>query len=161
MIEIIDVLPEDFVNYKIPGMHIAFPRCTFKCDLDCGLDVCQNSRLALAPRKKVDENKLVRLYLGNPISECFIFAGLEPFDTPADMYRLIDAIRSCGIEDPIVIYTGYTKEEISVSGHIEELSKYGNIIVKFGRFVPNKHHHFDEVLGVELASDNQYAEKIC
>lgn len=38
--------------------------------------------------------------------------------------------------------------------------KWKNIIVKFGRFIPNQHPHYDEVLGINLASDNQYAEKI-
>jgi hypothetical protein len=37
---------------------------------------------------------------------------------------------------------------------------FKNIIIKFGRFVPNKPHHIDEVLGIELASDNQYAKRI-
>ena len=29
------------------------------------------------------------------------------------------------------------------------------------RFIPNQKPHFDEVLGVVLASENQYAERIC
>ena len=40
------------------------------------------------------------------------------------------------------------------------LKKYSNIIIKFGRFIPNQKPHYDPVLGVELASDNQYGEKI-
>ena len=36
---------------------------------------------------------------------------------------------------------------------------YG-IIIKYGRFIPNQQKHYDEILGVYLASDNQYAEKI-
>lgn len=40
------------------------------------------------------------------------------------------------------------------------LKKYKNIIVKFGRYIPNQKKHFDPVLGVELASDNQHAEKL-
>ena len=60
--------------------------------------------------------------------------------------------------DDIVVYTGYDKEEIPE--HLMTLKKYKNIIVKFGRYVPGQQAHFDEVLGVELASDNQYAEKL-
>ena len=26
------LIDEDFVNYKVPSMFIAFPRCTFKCE---------------------------------------------------------------------------------------------------------------------------------
>jgi len=35
-----------------------------------------------------------------------------------------------------------------------------NIIIKYGRFIPDKEKHYDEVLGIYLASDNQYAERI-
>ena len=35
-----------------------------------------------------------------------------------------------------------------------------NIIIKFGRFIPNRPSRYDEVLGVELASDNQFAKRI-
>ena len=35
-----------------------------------------------------------------------------------------------------------------------------SIIIKFGRFIPNKPSRFDELLGVELASDNQYAMRL-
>jgi hypothetical protein len=61
-------------------------------------------------------------------------------------------------EDDIVIYTGYNKEEIL--DKIEWLKLYGPIIVKYGRFIPNQQPHHDEVLGIKLASDNQFAERI-
>ena len=38
--------------------------------------------------------------------------------------------------------------------------KWENIIIKFGRYIPNQEKHYDDVLGIELASDNQYAEVI-
>ena len=40
------LIDEDWVNYKKPSMYIAFPRCSFKCDKECGRQVCQNSALA-------------------------------------------------------------------------------------------------------------------
>ena len=40
------------------------------------------------------------------------------------------------------------------------LYDYKNIIIKYGRYIPNQTPHRDEVLGVNLASDNQYAERI-
>lgn len=58
--------------------------------------------------------------------------------------------------DDIVIYTGYMEEEIK--DKVKWLSLYENIIIKFGRYIPNQEHHFDELLGVELVSPNQYAK---
>jgi hypothetical protein len=43
---------------------------------------------------------------------------------------------------------------------VEDLTRFDNIIVKFGRYIPDNKPHFDEVLGVNLASPNQYAKKI-
>ena len=60
--------------------------------------------------------------------------------------------------DPIIIYTGYNKDEVKEK--IDRLINYENIYVKFGRYVPNHKEHYDEVLGVKLVSDNQYGEKI-
>ena len=61
-------------------------------------------------------------------------------------------------KDDIVIYTGYYEHEII--GEVKTLQHYPNVIVKFGRFKPNEEKHYDEVLGVELISNNQYAKKI-
>ena len=54
--------------------------------------------------------------------------------------------------------SGYDKEEIE--NELLELKKFDNVVVKFGRFIPNQEPHYDAVLGVKLASDNQYAERI-
>jgi hypothetical protein len=89
-----------------------------------------------------------------------------------DLISLIDCIRNkYNIEDDIVIYTGYTKDELEKGqfGKDSEVSKinykylidtYKNIIIKFGRYYPNQTAHFDEILGVNLISNNQYAEKV-
>ena len=60
--------------------------------------------------------------------------------------------------DDIVIYTGYTEEEIQ--DKLEWLQWYGSIIVKFGRYIPGQQPHYDSVLGVKLASDNQHAKVV-
>ena len=55
------------------------------------------------------------------------------------------------------------KEKIKIKYHtdeIEELERCENIIVKYGRYIPDQEKHYDEVLGVYLASNNQYAERI-
>ena len=48
------------------------------------------------------------------------------------------------------------KEEILEK--INLLSHYKNIIIKYGRFIPNSESIFDDILGVKLISSNQYAE---
>jgi len=60
-------------------------------------------------------------------------------------------------DDPIIIYTGYNKNEIQC---LDILNNYNNIIIKYGRYIMGQQPHYDEVLGVKLASDNQYAEKL-
>jgi hypothetical protein len=42
----------------------------------------------------------------------------------------------------------------------KDLCQFSNIIIKFGRFRPGQEPHYDEVLGVKLASDNQYAKRV-
>lgn len=147
------LISEDLVNYKKPSMTIIFPYCTFKC----GEGYCQNSELAKAPIIEMNINNLVDRYINNPITEAVVMQGLEPFDSWNDLKSFIHELREY-CNDDIVIYTGYNKNEIIEK--INEFSKYTNIIVKFGRYIPNQEKHFDDLLGVYLASNNQYAEKV-
>ena len=151
------IIDEDFVNYKKPCMTIEFPYCSFKCDKECGQPVCQNSALANAKNIDISVNEIVDRYTKNDITDAIVYQGLEPIDLWEELLELTDALRK-QTDDDIVIYTGYVKCEIR--DKIEELKKYKNIIIKYGRYVPNQNKHYDEVLGVELASDNQLAEKI-
>lgn len=151
------LVDEDFVNYKKPSMFISFPKCSFKCDKECGMQVCQNSTLALSQNINIDTSRLVERYLSNPITHAIVCGGLEPIDTFDELIEFVSVLRE-NTEDDIVIYTGYYKNEIL--DKIDELSKFKNIIVKFGRFIPNQEKHFDEILGIYLASNNQYSERI-
>ena len=151
------LLDEDFVNFKKPSMFIGFPSCTWKCDRECGKKVCQNGTLATTPNIEIDVKILVDRYINNPITKAVVCGGLEPFDTWNDLQKFIIELRQKS-QDDIVIYTGYKKEEISYA--VDWLNLFPNIIVKFGRFVPDQQKHYDEVLGIYLASDNQYAERI-
>lgn len=157
---------EDFVNYKKPSMFIGFPSCTFKCEKECEEHCCQNSALAQSPSIDVSTYEIVNRYLSNPITKAIVMGGLEPFDSWNDLKLLIHRFRE-KTKDDIVIYTGYTYDELNYSqrhdfieSKIQWLWSFPNIIIKFGRFVPNQQPHYDEVLGVKLASDNQYAERI-
>lgn len=151
------IIEEDFVNYSKPSMFIAFPNCTFKCDKEAGCTVCQNSTLANEPDVDISVIEIVSRYVKNPITKAIVFGGLEPFDSEWDLMSLIMEFRKY-TNDDIVIYTGYTEEELK--NKIPQINCYKNIIIKFGRFIPNQEKRFDEVLGIELASPNQYARRI-
>lgn len=152
-----DIIMEDFCNYKKPSLFILFPKCTFKCEIECGKKICQNSPLVKAPTVDIELCKLVRRYVADPITEAIVCGGLEPFDSYDDLVDLVDTFRKY-TDDDIVIYTGYTEPEIYQE--LEALRQYKNIIIKFGRFIPDGVSRFDETLGIELASENQYAERI-
>lgn len=148
-----DIIETDTVNYKDISMFIIFPTCSFKC----GKNICQNSSVVQMPNIEVSVENIFYKYLSNPLSNALVCGGLEPFDSWEDLYTLITHFRVI-TDDDVVIYTGYNPDEIKEQ--INALKRYKNIIVKFGRFVPNQPHHYDEILGVELSSPNQYAKRI-
>ena len=153
------IISEDFVNYKKPSMTIEFPFCSFKCDKECGQQVCHNSKLALAPSQDFAIDLIVQMYLNNDITKAIVFQGLEPFDSNTDLFQLIELFRQYTLDD-IVIYTGYNEEELTDDLYVLK-TLFKNIIIKFGRFIPNQSSHYDKILGVNLSSPNQYAKKIC
>lgn len=155
-----DITHEDFSNYKTPSMFIGTAVCDWKCCKEQCLDitVCQNSKLASLPSFDVPIPKIFDWYINNSITSAIVIGGLEPFKQFNDVFNLVKYFRGWCIKDDIVIYTGYYPDELQPQ--IEELKKYQNIIIKFGRYIPNNEPHFDKVLGVKLISDNQYAVKI-
>lgn len=153
------IIDTDFINYKIPCMTIESPYCDFKCDREYGEPICQNCELASAPLKDYSIDSIIELYKNNPLARAVCFQGLEPFDSFDDLRDFIFEFRNCySINDDIVIYTGYNKHEIE--NQLTQLKQFPNIIVKFGRYIPQQPPIYDEVLGLELASPNQYAERI-
>lgn len=152
-----NVVYEDFVNYKKPSLFIGFPKCTFKCNKEYGKVICQNYDLQ-SDNVIICPQNLIDTYKKNNISKSFVFGGLEPFDSWEDLSSFVKDIRDNNINDDIVIYTGYYENEISEQ--IKILKNYKNIIIKFGRYIPNQNPHYDEIIGVQLASNNQYAKKI-
>ena len=155
------IIDEDFVNYKKPAMVIEFPCCDFKCDKEYGKSICQNSPLAKIRNIKVEDGYIIEKYLKNPITEAIICQGLEPLDTMVMLFLFIKKFREFS-DDDLVIYTGYNKEEERSQDLIKFIKRnqYKNIIIKYGRYIPGQIPHYDEVLGVKLASDNQYAERL-
>jgi hypothetical protein len=119
--------------------------------------LCQNAALAQSPTIDIPAEDIIAGYLANPLSSAVVCGGLEPFDSWSDLFDFVAAFRKVS-DDPIIIYTGYTKDEIGYK--VLNLTLFKNIIIKFGRFVPNQESHYDALLGVRLASQNQYAERI-
>lgn len=153
------ITDEDFVNYKKPCMFISTSTCNFKCEIENGTHCCQNSSLVRSPNIAIPIDRLVERYLSNKITHAICFGGLEPMDQSPDLLAFFTQLRTvCNCNDDVVIYTGYYKEEIQ--DVIEQLRQFPNVIVKFGRYIPGQEKHYDEMLGVNLASDNQYGEKI-
>lgn len=156
------IVDEDFVNYKKPSMFIAFPNCTFKCEKDCGVHCCQNSELAQLQSIEIPIDKLCERYVSNNISQAIVCGGLEPMDDFEMLFSFIYCLRtSYSCKDDVVIYTGYTEDECIENKWIEKLCNIvhlGKIIIKFGRYIPNQSPHYDDILGINLASNNQYAK---
>lgn len=152
---------EDFVNYKKPSMFIGCHSCTFKCDKLAGKQVCQNGTLANSPSIDVPIEKLVKRYIENPYTEAVVFGGLEPFDDIINVISFITLLRTY-CDDEVIIYTGYTQEEVTIEylPYFVQLKSLKNIIIKFGRFIPNEKPHLDRTLGIPLQSSNQYAVRI-
>ena len=153
--KIIDIIEYDISNYKEASMFIITSTCSFKCDKENGTKLCQNGHLAKSEKIELDDDIIVKKYLNNPMTTAIVFGGLEPLDQFDELILLIAKFRK-ETSDTIVIYTGYNEDE--VPEYINKLAAFKNIIVKFGRFIPNQEKHFDEVLGIELASNNQYAK---
>jgi organic radical activating enzyme len=153
------LVDEDFVNYKKPSMFIIFPYCTFKCEKEAKVCCCQNSNLAHSPIIKVGVEDIIQRYISNPISKAIVCGGMEPMDTFDSLLELLCRFRNESSDD-FVIYTGYTRDECTEKGWLNSLANFPNVIIKFGRYIPNQSRKYDTVLGTTLASDNQYAERI-
>ena len=141
----------DISSYKDPAIFLSFPYCSFKC----GSEVCQNRHLRFADPLDISLDYIEQLLDSSPFVKAIVCGGLEPLDSWEELIGFISYIRHRHPE-PIVIYTGY--EENEIQDKVQTLSLYENIIIKFGRYTPKNKPHYDVILGVDLASDNQYAK---
>lgn len=150
-----NIVEEDFVNYKVPSMFIATCFCDWKCCIEQNLDIsiCQNASISKQPNILISDSEIFERYISNPITKAIVIGGLEPFRQFDDIYALIKFFRENKCEDTFIIYTGYNEDEIE--DFIEQLKPLGNIILKTGRFIPDHRPHYDEILGVNLISNNQ------
>lgn len=158
---VLTIVDEDFTNYKKPCMLIGAISCNGKCCIEAGvpLSVCHNDGWRNRAPITIPDDNICHRYINNPITQAICFCGLEPFEQFYEMYRLILKLRKeYECNDDVVIYTGYNESE--VLSQVEKLRKLGNIVIKFGRYVPGQIGHYDEILGVYLASENQYARRL-
>lgn len=166
------LVDEDVVNYRKTSMFLIFPNCDFKCEKECGRAVCQNSSLAKAPILNYDDKEIIKRYIDNPLTHAIVIGGLEPFYSITSMEQvcaLVSLLRDdYDCLDDVVIYTGYTeaeltgeKEGLSITQQylFQNLTEIPNIVIKFGRYRPDDVSHYDSILGLNLASLNQYAKR--
>lgn len=157
--KLISLIDEDFVNYKKPSMVLGFPFCDFKC----GKENCQNASLDGAQTIDISYEEVVDRFLESEVSEAIVLAGLEPMDSLVDVKNLVDELRRVrGNASDIVIYTGYTEEELRPKlQFIKRECGWGigeNIYIKYGRYIPEEEPYFNELLGITLAGRNQGAK---
>lgn len=155
-----NIVVEDFVNYKVPSMFLVTSFCDWKCCHEQSLpeSICQNQPITQLPSKEIPNDYIYEQFINNPITKAIVIGGLEPMIQINEIIDLIDYFRSNEEEATFVIYTGYYPNEIPEP--LERLKKYKNIVVKFGRYIPNDIPKFDNILGITLASSNQYGEVI-
>ena len=158
---VINIVDEDFVNYKKPSMFIGTCFCDFKCCIEAGIPktACQNAALASLCPTEISDEAILKRYLANGITSAVVIGGMEPFLQFYEIVHLLHVFRANKIYDEFVVYTGYNEDEIQ--REIQELTSFPPVIVKFGRYMPDDKSRFDEVLGVTLASSNQYGKILC
>ena len=156
-----NIVEEDFVNYKLPSMFIATCFCDWKCCIEQNLDIsiCQNASISKQRNILISDSEIYERYISNPITKAIVIGGLEPMMQFEEIYDLIKCFRDNNCKDTFVIYTGYNENEIL--NQIDRLKKFENIILKIGRYRPNNKSHYDDILGINLVSDNQKGVIIC
>ena len=156
-----NIVEEDFVNYKLPSMFIATCFCDWKCCIEQNLDIsiCQNASISKQRNILISDSEIYERYISNPITKAIVIGGLEPIMQFEEIYDLIKCFRDNNCKDTFVIYTGYNENEIL--NQIDRLKKFENIILKIGRYRPNNKSHYDDILGINLVSDNQKGVIIC
>lgn len=153
------IVEESFEYYREPVMLLAFPTCTFKCCREAGLPIttCQNEPWCRQPDYEYTNEEIIERYLTNSFVHGLCCGGFEPLDSFNELFSFLKDFRKV-TDDVCIVYTGYNPEE--KEEEVKQLAQFKNVIIKYGRFCPGDKPHEDPVLGVTLASDNQYAIKI-
>lgn len=150
---------EVFQDYKKSALLLCCVSCDWKCCREAGIsnEVCQNHRIASQREVTIPFDSVLNK-VSRSFTDAIIFGGLEPLLQIEEVCGLIEYLREHNVKKDILIYTGYYLEEIDKSV-IERLKKH-HVIFKCGRYIPNRPQKFDKILGITLASDNQYGVQL-
>jgi len=160
-----DIIDEDFTSYKKAALLIGTCTCSFKCEKEDSNIHCQNHIINQQPNLSINISTIISRYLENAITQAIVFGGLEPLDQQNELLSFIYQFRTIfRCKDDIVIFTGYNEHEqesVQFIKHLDDLNLLydNNIVIKYGRYKSTNKPHFDDVLGVSLISDNQYAKQ--
>ena len=66
-IELKGIVWEDMVNYKKICTTLMFPKCNWKCDIENGVQLCQNKGLAVTPSQWYDIDTIMDKYKNNDL----------------------------------------------------------------------------------------------
>lgn len=146
---------EVFQDYKKSAILFSTCYCNWKCCHEAGIpeSVCQNQKVAQQREVYLPFESVLKK-VNQSFTDAVIFGGLEPMLQADEVVQCIQYLRQHGVKKDIVVYTGYYVEEID-----EETLAYlamNDVILKCGRYIPDRKPKFDAVLGITLASDNQY-----
>lgn len=155
-----EITDNDTRFYKKPSLYVATAKCSFKCDRECGEPICSEYSKAGVRGIHYTPKQILNKYISSLHAEALVFGGMEPFDSAIDLYLCIKEFRAAYQNVPIIIWSGYTPDELNELGFLTPLLQFPNIIIKFGRYVPDDKPHYDQLLGVRLASRNQRAYKL-
>ena len=154
------IIDEDFVNYHTASMFIICCYCDWKCCFESNIPLksCINYSVNHSVNIEFSNKNIYSRYISNPITKAVVIGGFESFLQFDEVLSLLSYFRTQGCQDDFVIYTGYYPSE--VQDKIEQLRQFSNVVIKFGRYIPNKPSRHDEILGITLISNNQFAERI-
>ena len=150
---------EVFQDYKKSALLFSCCFCDWKCCKEAGIpiSVCQNQSICSQRTITLSFESVLRM-VNNSITDAIIFGGLEPFEQIDEVVRCIEYLRFNFVSKPVIIYTGFYPEEIN-ENTLDRLS-LSHVILKCGRYIPNLPPVYDEVLGITLASNNQYGVQL-
>lgn len=101
-----DIAHDSYVDGPGKRTVIFFQGCSIRCK------GCQNKHLWPADGGKIEDAKIVAERMVEPGLNAFTISGGEPFDQPLAVSRLITWLRILSPDCHIIVYSGYTLEQL-------------------------------------------------